>query len=84
MRRDGEQIWERLDRALAMTEWLSLFPEVKLHHLTSLASDHSPLLLMLVHKRRRPKKLFRFESMWLKDPRCEEVVLEAWNDGLAD
>ena len=51
----------------------------------SSALDHSPLLLRLVQKRRRrPKKLFRFESMWLKDPRCEEVVLEAWNDGLAD
>ena len=84
MRRDGEQIREWLDRALVTTEWLNLFPEVKLHHLTSSASDHSPLLLRLVQKcRRRPKKIFHFELMWLKDPRCEEVVLEAWNDGLA-
>ena len=85
VRRDGEQIRERLDRALVTTEWLNLFPEAKLHHLTSSALDHSPLLLRLVQKRRRrPKKIFCFESMWLKNPRCEEVVLEAWNVGLAD
>ncbi|KAK9990736.1 hypothetical protein SO802_025721 [Lithocarpus litseifolius] len=85
VRRDGEQIRERLDKALATTKWLNLFPEAKLHHLTSSASDHSLLLLKLVQRsRRRPKKLFRFESIWLKDPRCEEVVMEAWNDGLAD
>lgn len=85
VRRDGEQIWEQLDRALATTEWLTLFPEAKLHHLTSSVSNHSPLLLKLFQKRRRrPKKLFCFESMWIKDPRCEEVVVEAWNDGLAD
>jgi len=28
-------------------------------------------------------KVFRFESMWLKDPRCEEVVQDAWKEGLA-
>ncbi|KAK9998773.1 hypothetical protein SO802_018376 [Lithocarpus litseifolius] len=26
-------------------------------------------------------KIFRFESMWLKDERCEEVVSEAWERG---
>ena len=39
------------------------------------ASDHSPLALRFVRKQR--KKLFRFDSMWLKDSRCEEVVLDA-------
>ena len=40
---DGTQIWERLDRALATKEWMDLFPMAKLYHLSSLASDHSPL-----------------------------------------
>jgi len=26
--------------------------------------------------------MFRLELMWLKDPRCEAVVLEAWREGL--
>ena len=25
--------------------------------------------------------MFRFESMWLKDEQCEEVVFEAWERG---
>ena len=56
-----------------------------LYHLTSAASDHSPLALHFVQRirERRRKRLFRFESMWLKDPKCEEVVLEAWEEGLA-
>lgn len=29
------------------------------------------------------KKLFRFESMWLKDQRCEKVVKSAWEEGQA-
>lgn len=33
--------------------------------------------------KKRGKKLFRFELMWLKDPLCEAAVLEAWEDGLA-
>lgn len=30
----------------------------------------------------RAGKLFQFESMWLKEPKCEEIVQEAWCDGL--
>ena len=28
------------------------------------------------------RKMFRFESMWLKDQRCEEVVKKAWEEGM--
>nr|POE89471.1 hypothetical protein CFP56_65838 [Quercus suber] len=27
-------------------------------------------------------RVFQFESMWLKDPRCEAIVEDAWDDGL--
>ena len=27
-------------------------------------------------------KPFRFEAMWLKDPRCDEVVTDLWQEGL--
>lgn len=81
----GDQIRERLDRALATSGWMELFPDAKLFHLTSSASDHSPLSLHLVGKRRKQKMslVFRFESMWLKEPRCEEIVHEAWEEGKA-
>ena len=27
------------------------------------------------------RKIFRFESMWLKDPKYEEIVKNAWAEG---
>ena len=82
--RDGRQIRERLDRVLANVEWVNLFPRAKLHHLTNSASDHSPLLLHLERRvsKKKMKKLFGFESMWLKEPQCEEIVQKAWSDGV--
>ena len=81
---DGTQIWERLDRALATPEWMDLFPVAKLHHLSSLALDHSPLSLHFAHRRMKKKTMrtFRFESMWLKDSKCKDVVKTAWESGL--
>lgn len=60
LRSDGVQIRERLDRALATAEWVSPFPMAKLHHLTSTASDHSPLLLQFTRE--------SYEEAW------EEIV----------
>nr|POE52452.1 hypothetical protein CFP56_74007 [Quercus suber] len=76
-RSDGSQIRDRLDKALATFDWVNLFPMACLHHLTSSASDHSPLELHFVGKTnaKKPKKLFRFESMWLKESWCEEVIM---------
>ena len=73
-----------MDRALASTDWHSLFPTVKLHHKSSSVSDHNPLLLHLFSKKKhqKHKKIFRFESMWLKDERCKKVVIEAWEEAL--
>ena len=59
------------------------FPTAKLHHLSSSVSDHSPLSLHLFQKRKkkRHRKTFRFELIWLKDLRCEKVVEDAWVSG---
>lgn len=58
----------------------------KLLHKSSSTSDHSPLILQMVAKKKRAKskRCFRFESMWLKDSKCGEIVTEAWNEGLVD
>ena len=45
---DGMQIRERLDRALATPDWVNMFPEAKLFHLSSSVSDHLPLVLQMV------------------------------------
>ena len=81
---DGTQIRERMDRALATCDWMGKFPTAKLYHLSSSVSDHCPLALHFVRrqKKRRYHRPFKFESMWLKNAKCEEVVQKAWDVGL--
>ena len=79
---DGDLIWVRLDRALASADWILKFPSIRLHHLQGLSSDHKPLWLASddVNTRfYRAQKPFRFEAMWLKDDRFEDVVLSTWD-----
>ena len=82
-RKDGTQIRERLDRALATEDWKDKFPSAKLYHLSSSVLDHCPLSLHLFGKAKKEKfpHMFKFESMWLKDQRCEELVNRARDDG---
>jgi len=59
---------ERLDRAIANSEWRERFPASTLTHLFSHASDHAPLLLqtMTDHRLRgRGANDFKFEEAWL-------------------
>ncbi|MCH82830.1 endonuclease/exonuclease/phosphatase family protein [Trifolium medium] len=73
---------ERLDRALASTEWLSKFPNAKLINLLTSHSDHVPLLLQCNPTVRQQYKYeFRFENSWLKEEDIGEVVNEGWNNG---
>ena len=64
--RGGTYTRVRLDRALATTEWHTLFPMADLSHLTAATSDHCPILLNLNREERvaRPPQTFRYEVMW--------------------
>ena len=75
------RVLERLDRSFATSDWLLRFPNCRVHHMHAVFSDHRPLWMELNPSARtmRPKrKQFRFEAMWLMDPRCEEQVQQAW------
>ena len=85
-RRLGARGWirEHLDRAFVSTNWAAMFPTTKLFHAANSVSDHSMLVLKNANptgKRRKKTKLFCFESMWLRDERCSEVVNDAWERG---
>ena len=82
----GSRGWvlERLDSALVSTNQARAFSLVKLYHLSNSVSDHSILMLKetsIPRKKQRQPRLFRFESMWLEDESCKNVVEEAWERG---
>ena len=85
-RRLGSRGWirERLDRALVLTSWAESFPAMRLFHVATSVSNHYILVLKETSCKRKQSqrpKVWRFESMWLDDVRCEDMVQEAWARG---
>ncbi|XP_074346242.1 uncharacterized protein LOC141685013 [Apium graveolens] len=79
----GQQTWvqERLDRGMAMSSWIEIFPLVEVKVLEVTTSDHLPLLLQLhrkvyVQRGRR----FKFENMWLEERECRSIVQTCWSE----
>ncbi|CAM8996214.1 unnamed protein product [Rhodiola kirilowii] len=80
-RRQGEnEVKCRLDRVLANSAWQTLFPNSIVQHLVAHHSDHSPILLKWVPGLKGGDKLFRFESMWMRDPNLKKIVNESWSE----
>ncbi|OEL24169.1 hypothetical protein BAE44_0014812, partial [Dichanthelium oligosanthes] len=74
---------ERIDRAFFTADWEALHPNCDLHSLSSLCSDHAPLLLRL-DSVFSAKKRFLFRSFWLRLLGFLEVVESAWHCPLRD
>jgi hypothetical protein len=74
---------ERIDRAFISLEWDDLFPCCELHSLSSLCSNHSPLLLKTDNSFINRKR-FYFRSFWTLFPGFKEVVEWAWHCSLRD
>lgn len=57
-------IFERLDRVVATSQWIQMFPQAYVNHLPRVHSDHAPVLLRTHEK---PSKLRKFcmENWWL-------------------
>ncbi|KAA3469292.1 reverse transcriptase [Gossypium australe] len=68
-------ICERLDRRVANEEWLVMFPEVSIQHLTHSFSNHCPLL---VNTRRAEQGVkvadFKFEAWWTMEESFDKKV----------
>ena len=73
-------VWEWLDRALATTEWFSMFPGTKVHHLDTTVSDHKPIWINPEGMSTNFQKPFRFEQMWMTDKGCRETIEAVWTE----
>lgn len=77
--RNGEEVVkERLDRALCTIEWRLKYSEAEVLALPAIGSDHSPILLTTNVAPVKRRKSFTFESFWLQDAKCREVISKSW------
>ncbi|KAL3634942.1 hypothetical protein CASFOL_021996 [Castilleja foliolosa] len=70
-------IQQRLDRGVGSSDWITLFPQAEIHHLTPISSDHAPILLITAPDEKIPIP-FKFENMWTDDPSCYDTVHSSW------
>ncbi|KAA3467449.1 reverse transcriptase [Gossypium australe] len=77
-------IRERLDRGVATFDWVNLFPNYQLEHLSHSFSDHCPILLDTIskaqngyHTQMRP---FRFEAKCCLDSSLENLIKSWWSE----
>ncbi|KAL0009992.1 hypothetical protein SO802_005100 [Lithocarpus litseifolius] len=77
-RRHDGFVLERLDRAVANNQWLSLNSGTKVQHLHSNSSDHQAIVVKPEGISPNPKRPFKFEQMWLRDSGGSDTVINAW------
>ena len=77
----GEEIWERLDRALCSMDWRIHYGEGFVRHLPLVMLDHCPILIQLLsnHVSNSNCKPFRCEAMWLKHKDFDELIRNNWS-----
>ncbi|CAE6123705.1 unnamed protein product [Arabidopsis arenosa] len=76
--RQGGEVKEKLDRAVANAEWQDLFPKAYAQLLKWCGSDHRPLLINTVDRKWRGGKQFRYDNRWRLNPEVKQVISQAW------
>ena len=72
-------IYERLDRAVARTDWITLYPDSIIRHGTFSCSDHCPIILSAFNPIHRRKNLpFRFQNYWCQYRQLDPIANKQW------
>ncbi|XP_031127667.1 uncharacterized protein LOC116029767 [Ipomoea triloba] len=82
----GTDHWieERLDRAVVSMEWRDLYDDAYVQNLHAVTSDHSAIFLSLHgYPTWLATRKFKFESAWLLDANCRQVVEASWHQSAA-
>ncbi|XP_062026488.1 uncharacterized protein LOC133742823 [Rosa rugosa] len=77
--RDNTVIYERLDRVTANPNWFQLFPDCTLQNLPIVGSDHGPILLTTLSRRKPSRRPFKLEAIWFAHPQFVEITKHIWN-----
>ncbi|KAG5580340.1 hypothetical protein H5410_050967 [Solanum commersonii] len=72
------RVWKRLDRSMVNDKWLEVMPQTTIEHLSSVGSDHNPLLMEMVRKNENHIKYFKFLHCWVDNANFMETVRKCW------
>lgn len=76
----GQENKERMDRALAFTEWTNIFPNVIVKHLIRVDCDHTPIMLETTPLKKLQKgRPFKILRPWLSHESIPEMIKNNWN-----
>ena len=75
---DGFTVWERLDRAVVIMDWLEKFPTTKVVHMECGFSNHKPIFIYLNGIPKNRQKSWHFEHMWLEEEGCRDTIESTW------
>ncbi|KAH6793506.1 hypothetical protein C2S52_003983 [Perilla frutescens var. hirtella] len=82
-RKNGEEVWERLDRFFINESWMGLFPEAQIRVLDLYGSDHRPIFIRVLHPKQRHLigglRRFHFEDKWFLDSSFVPDFLQHWD-----
>lgn len=82
MQAGDSRVYLRLDRALASTDWIDKFGEVRVNHLVESTSDHCVLFISDPETRKQSRaRRFHFEAMWTKCKDYKNIIEAAWSTG---
>ncbi|KAL4383802.1 hypothetical protein GQ457_15G028640 [Hibiscus cannabinus] len=81
-RTDEAAILEKIDRILFNIPWNYKFKKALGIIEPALGSDHNPLVLLTKGLKKRFKKEFKFESKWLLDHECKDIIKNEWSSPL--
>lgn len=78
-KKSNQRMWQRLDRYLCNSDWLSLCYDIQAVHLNRENSDHAPLLGLFKLSSASGQGCFRFQHMWVKHKEFKQMVKENWD-----
>lgn len=73
-RKGNKRVYEWLDKVLINPTWATHIPNTMCINELVIGSDHAPLVLLTQGEKHRWKREFRFEEMWMENPKCKEVI----------
>ncbi|KAK9939297.1 hypothetical protein M0R45_015996 [Rubus argutus] len=77
-RETNDLIRERLDRALVNCHWFTSWLDSSVIHSARIGSDHFPLIINHVPPHEKSSRSFKFEAMWVDDPKCGQIIQQEW------